>query len=269
MPNDLKIKYFFLNLNIHKILDICFLRNFKQPYFLYKHFISMKKILLALSIFTATITFAQKGTWVNLSDGKSFKNWHIYNHPGEPVNEKWKVVDGAFVFDKTAKSEFRVNDLISDKEYENFELELEWKIEGNGNSGIFYGVVEDKKYGTPYLTGPEIQVLDDEGHPDAKQGKDGNRKAGSLYDMISSASKAKPAGELNKVKIRKKDNVIKVWQNGQLAVTYPTAGPEWEKMVENSKFKGWEGFGKFSKGKIGLQDHGDVVSYRRIRIKEL
>ncbi|MBL0302311.1 MAG: DUF1080 domain-containing protein [Cytophagaceae bacterium] len=228
-----------------------------------------KNILLILALFSVILANAQKGKWVKLTDGKSFKNWHIYNHPGEPVNEKWKIVDGVFVFDKTAKSEFKINDLISDKEYENFELELEWKIAEKGNSGIFYGVVEDKKYSTPYLTGPEIQVLDDEGHPDAKQGKNGNRKAGSLYDVIPTASKAKPAGEWNKVKIKKLNNQVTVWQNSQLAVTYPSAGSEWDTMIEGSKFKGWEGFGKFSKGKIGLQDHGDVVSYRRIRIKEL
>ncbi len=232
----------------------------------------MKKYILSLFAFLmiSSLAFAQKkGKWTKLSDGKSFNNWHIYNHAGEPVNAKWKIVDGAFTFDKDAKSDWKVNDLVSDKAYENFELEMEWKIGNNGNSGIFYGVFEDPKFSTPYLTSPEIQVLDDEGHPDAKQGKDGNRKAGSLYDMIPSVSKAKPAGEWNKVKIKKLNNQVTVWQNGVLAVTYPTAGPEWEAMVKNSKFKGWEGFGKYPKGKIGLQDHGDEVSYRKIRIKEL
>ena len=230
-----------------------------------------KSIQLLLAILLASsVTIAQKkGKWVKLSDGKTFNNWHIYNHPGEPVNAKWRIMDGAFVFDNTAKSDWKINDLVTDKEYENFELELEWKIAKNGNSGIFYVVHEDAKYSTPYLTSPEIQVLDDEGHPDAKQGKNGNRKSGSLYDMIPSASKGKPAGEWNKVKIKKQGNQVTVWQNGVMAVTYPTSGPQWDAMVVDSKFKGWEGFGKYSKGKIGLQDHGNEVSFRKIRIKEM
>jgi Domain of Unknown Function (DUF1080) len=231
----------------------------------------MKKNLLILFALISinSLSFAQKGKWVKLTDGKTFTNWHIYNHAGEPVNAKWKIVDGAFVFDNTAKSDWKVNDLVSDKSYENFELELEWKIAAKGNSGIFYGVFEDPKYGTPYLTSPEIQVLDDEGHPDAKQGKNGNRKAGSLYDMIPSASKGKPAGEWNKVKIKKLNGQVTVWQNGVLAVTYPTSGPQWDAMVADSKFKGWEGFGKYPSGKIGLQDHGNEVSFKNVRIKEL
>lgn len=231
----------------------------------------MKKNILILFAFIliCNLSFAQKGKWVKLTDGKTFTNWHIYNHAGEPVNAKWKIVDGAFVFDNTAKSDWKVNDLVSDKSYENFELELEWKIAAKGNSGIFYGVFEDPKYGTPYLTSPEIQVLDDEGHPDAKQGKNGNRKAGSLYDMIPSASKGKPAGEWNKVKIKKLNGQVTVWQNGVLAVTYPTSGPQWDAMVADSKFKGWEGFGKYPSGKIGLQDHGNEVSFKNVRIKEL
>ncbi len=228
-----------------------------------------KHLIVGLICLSPMVTFAQKGKWIKLSDGKSFKNWHIYNHPGEPVNSKWKIEKKAFVFDPNGKSEWKVNDLVTDKDYENFDLTLEWKIEKGGNSGIFYSIKEDPKANTPYASGPEIQVLDDENHPDAKQGKNGNRKAGSLYDMIPSASKAKPYGEWNKVRVLKKDNVVTIWQNGTFAVTYPTAGPGWDAMVEDSKFKGWPLFGKFSSGKIGIQDHGNVVAFRKIKIMEL
>lgn len=114
------------------------------------------------------------------------------------------------------------------------------------------------------MSGPEIQVLDDENHPDAKEGKNGNRRGGSLYDMIPSASKAKPFYTWNSVKILKKDNIITIWQNGILPVSYPTSGSEWDAMVVDSKFNGWKEFGKYGSGKIGLQDHGNIVSFRKI-----
>ncbi len=196
--------------------------------------------------------------------------WHVFNHPGEPVSGKWTIdKEGAFVFDPNGSSDWDVNDIVTNEDYEDFELQLEWKIGKGGNSGIFYGVIEDPKLHTPYMSGTEIQVLDDENHPDAKQGKNNNRKGGSLYDMIPSASAAKPYDQWNSVTIKRKDNIITIWQNGVLAVTYPTSGEGWDAMVENSKFKGWEHFGKYSIGKIGLQDHGNVVSFRNIRIREL
>jgi hypothetical protein len=119
------------------------------------------------------------------------------------------------------------------------------------------------------MSGPEIQVLDDANHPDAKAGKNGNRKAGSLYDMIPTASPAKVVGEWNKVKILKKNNQVTVWQNGQLSVSYPSSGPGWEAILKDSKFDGWKDFGKYSSGNIGLQDHGNVVAYRKIKIRKL
>lgn len=226
-------------------------------------------LILLFTVIVSYGSFAQKCKWKKLTDGKTFNNWHIYNHPGEPISGKWKVENGAFVFDPKGNSDWKVNDLVSDNEYENFELVLEWKIEKGGNSGIFYGVKEDEKLRTPYISGPEIQVLDDENHPDAKKGKNGNRKAGSLYDMIPSASIAKPYDNWNKVKILKKDGSISVFQNGKLAVSYATEGEVWNTMVADSKFKGWEHFGMYSKGKIGLQDHGNVVAFRKIKIREL
>lgn len=227
------------------------------------------KFSLLVILLSSTTLLAQKAKWTKLSDGKTFNNWHIYNHPGEPVSGKWTISKKAFVFNPAGESDWKVNDLVTDKDYENFEMVLEWKIEKGGNSGIFYGIKESNELKTPYVSGPEIQVLDDENHPDAKQGKNGNRKAGSLYDMIPSASKAKPFDNWNKVKIVKKDNVVSVFQNGVLAVTYPSTGEGWDGMVQNSKFKGWKEFGRYASGKIGLQDHGNVVAFRKIKIREL
>lgn len=207
---------------------------------------------------------AQKGKWVKLFDGKTIKGWHSWQESS--VNPGWKVEDGAIVL-----AEKGGKDLVTDKEYGDFELELEWKISEGGNSGIIYHVIEDKKYCCPYSTGPEIQILDDVKHPDAKAGKDGNHKSASLYDMIppSDFTATKPAGEWNKAKVVIKNGRGESWLNGKKLVEFSTMGPEWDKLVANSKFKTWDGFGASQKGKIALQDHGNKVSFKNIRIKEL
>jgi len=230
----------------------------------------MNKVLKGLSALAMVVlcfsfaAHAQKGKWVSLFDGKTIDQWHIYNKEG--VDPKWQVEDGAIVL--TAGG---AGDLVTNKAYGDFELELEWKISEGGNSGIMYHVVEDPKFKAPYYTGPEVQVLDNERHPDAKQGKNGNRTASSLYDMLPPTvpSAYKPAMEWNKVKIVIKDGKATHYMNGKKVVEYPTSGPVWDKMVSESKFASWEAFGKSSTGKIALQDHGNKVWFRNIRIKEL
>ena len=220
--------------------------------------------LFALSLGSTDVQAQKKGKWVTLFDGKSFNGWHSWQ--SDKVLPQWKIEDGAMVL-----AEKGGKDLVTDKEYGDFELELEWKISEKGNSGIIYHVIEDKKYCCPYSTGPEIQVLDDEKHPDAKAGKAGNHKSGSLYDILPPTDFAavKPAGQWNKAKIVIKAGKGESWLNGKKVVDFPTQGVEWDALVANSKFKTWEGFGSFQKGKIALQDHGDKVSYRNVRIKEL
>lgn len=204
-----------------------------------------------------------KAEWKTLFDGKTTKGWHKYL--AKEASPLWKVEDKALVL--TGKD---AGDLVTDAEYGDFELELEWKIAEGGNSGIMYHVQEDPKFRATYSTGPEVQVLDDARHPDAKNGKNGNRVAGSLYDMLPPTKNVtKPAGQWNKIRLIIKGGKAEHYMNGTKIVEYPTAGPEWDKMVEDSKFKGWEGFGKYAKGHIALQDHGDKVWYRNIRIREL
>jgi hypothetical protein len=216
-----------------------------------------------------TVDVVQEPEWTVLFDGSSFDGWHFYN--GGEVMEPWKLEDGAMVlYPPESKPEGANYNLVTDTEFTDFVLSLEWKIAEGGNSGIFWGVKEDEKYGEPYLTGPEIQVLDDERHPDAQNGTD--RLAGALYDMVSPSTKAvKPAGEWNAVEImiNHKTNEGRVMLNGTKIVEFPVEGEGWNELVANSKFADWEAFGAFKKGKIGVQDHGDVVAFRNIKIKEL
>lgn len=212
---------------------------------------------------------APESEWVVLFDGTSFDGWKGYNQ--EAVPEAWKIEDGAMVLNiPDPRPEGANYNLVTERTFHNFVLSLEWKIAEGGNSGVFWGVEELEKFGQPYDTGPEIQVLDNERHPDAKNGT--THQAGALYDMVApSAEVCKPAGQWNamEITIDYANQNGKVSLNGTEIVTFPLGNQAWDDMVANSKFDGWEGFGKYPVGKIGLQDHGDQVSYRNIKIKPL
>ena len=186
------------------------------------------------------------------------------------MSSAWVVEDGAMVLpDGTGSG--KGNNIVTDKEYTNFELSMEWKIVEGGNSGIFWGVKEGEGYKTPYQTGPEIQVLDNERHPDSFN-KPNYHQAGALYDMVQpSQNVCKPAGEWNHVliSINYNTNKASVKLNDVEIVTFALTGPDWDALVADSKFSDWDDFAKFKTGKIGLQDHGDGVSYRNINIREL
>jgi len=161
-------------------------------------------------------------------------------------------------------------DIIFDKEFQNFTVSLEWKISEGGNSGIFYLGQEELDY--VWMTAPEMQVLDNVNHPDAKLGTDNNRQAGSLYDLIpAKPQNAKPVGEWNKVEITVYKGTVVHTQNGVNVVEYHLWTPEWNELVAGSKFpalnKDWAEVA--SKGYFGLQDHGDDVWFRNIKLKEL
>ncbi|WP_375326060.1 DUF1080 domain-containing protein [Flagellimonas sp. GZD32] len=215
------------------------------------------------------IEVVEEPEWTVLFDGTSFVGWHFYN--GGEVTEPWVLEDGAMVlYTPDPRPEGANYNLVTDKEYTDFVLTLEWNIAEGGNSGFFWGVKEGEKHSQPFYTGPEIQVLDDERHPDAKNGED--RLAGSLYDIVPpSENSVNPAGEWNSVElmINHKTNEGHVIQNGVKIVEFPVNSPEWDALVAKSKFADWEDFAKFTTGKIGVQDHGDKVSFRNIKIKEL
>lgn len=207
--------------------------------------------------------------WVVLFDGKTFNGWRFYN--GGEITSPWTIENGTMVFAGREKGSSPEFNIITEEKFKNFELSLEWKISEAGNSGIFWGVHEKEDLLEPYRTGPEIQVLDNERHPDA-QANPKYHQAGALYDMVQPAHDVcKPAGEWNAVllKIDHRTNKGSVTLNGTLIVEFPVHGEGWDELVANSKFKDWEHFGKYPLGHIGLQDHEDKVWYRNIKIKKL
>ncbi len=210
--------------------------------------------------------FPAKKGWKSLFDGKSKKGWHIYR--GEATGESWQVENGILMFVPIKKPGIKTGgDLTTDEEYENYHLSLEWKISEVGNSGIIFGVKEDSMFKKSYLTGMEMQVLDNDKHPDAKIIK---HRAGDLYDLISSTKEnLKPVGEWNQAEVIYYNNTLQLILNGETVVSTTVGDDNWNKLVAGSKFRTMKGFGTFRKGRIVLQDHGDKVWFRNIKLKQL
>ncbi len=191
------------------------------------------------------------------------KGWHVYGH--KPLNDSWSVQDGTIFFDKSKKA---IGDLLTDKQYENFHLKYDWKISPNGNSGLIFWIQEDTvKYKQTYHTGPEMQVLDNDGHKDGKIPK---HRAGNLYDLIQGKEGAvKPVGEWNTAEIISNKGKLEFILNGISVLSTNYGDDNWKQMVAGSKFKQWPDFGTVFKGYIGLQNHDCDVWYKNIVIKKL
>lgn len=242
------------------------------------NFISMQKKIMKLAAAAAVVASvslmackAQRGAsattpghgWESLFDGHDLKGWHSYlkDKPGTD----WKAADGAIMLDAAAGG--TGGDLVTDAEYGNFELELDWKISETGNSGIIFLVHEDARYPHTYMTGPEMQVLD---NVKASDNKKKNHLAGSLYDLIpADPSVVHPAGSWNHVKMRLDKGRLTFWMNGHQVVDTRLWDDGWKKMIAASKFHQWPEFATYRKGHLALQDHGHTVWYRNIRIRQL
>ena len=210
--------------------------------------------------------------WIVLFDGTSTEGWRGYGM--ESIPPRWIIEDGAFYMPGSGRGEAGAEDggdIIYDKKFKNFHLKLSWKIGKGGNSGIFYLGQETPEFDAIWQTAPEMQVLE-ESHIDWNLGKDGNRRAGSLYDLIPAVPQnVKPAGEWNDVEIIVYNGTVVHKQNGEQVLEYHLWTPKWEEMIAGSKFpeynENWANVA--SEGYIGLQDHGDDVWYKDIKIKEL
>lgn len=242
----------------------------------------MKKLtgLVALLLVLSSGLFAQSSSspnilttteqstgWKLLFDGKTKNGWHVFNNKTD--GSAWKVDDGVLYLDPKAKGPKGEGggDIISEEEFENFHFMSEWKLDSGGNSGIIIQAQEDPKYRYAWVTGPEIQIIDNDRHADAKNKK---HRAGDLYDLVAAAPETVRAiGEWNLMEVIAKDGKLDILLNGTKVVSTTQWDDNWSKLVSESKFKSMPDFGKFSKGKISLQDHGNKVYFRNIKIRRL
>lgn len=192
-----------------------------------------------------------------LFDGATLAGWRGYRQDGPPAG--WQVVDG------TLTRVGEGGDLVTVGEYDDFVLDFEWRVAPGGNSGVMFRVTEDYDY--PWETGPEYQVLDDAGHPD---GKDPRTSAASNYAMHAPLVDAtRPAGEWNQARLRVCGPVVEHWLNGHKVVEYELGGADWKARVAASKWKDRPDYGQRQRGHIVLQDHGDRVSFRGLKLQPL
>jgi len=196
--------------------------------------------------------------WELLFDGHSLDGWRGYNRQDMP--DGWAAQDGTLTTSGRGDG-----DIITDRTFTDFELSLDWRVEAGGNSGVFYRAAEGQEQ--IYWSAPEMQVLDDERHPD---GQDPRTSAGSDYALYGAErGVVHPAGEWNHVRIVVRGSHVEHWLNGVRVVTYDLGSSEWERLVAASKFADWPAYGRAASGHIGLQDHGDPVWFRNIKIREL
>lgn len=219
----------------------------------------------------------KKEGWKLLWDGKTTEGWRGAKIDKFPEGG-WNIEDGILSVDKGDGGEStNGGDIVTIKKYRNFELEADFKLTKGANSGIKYFVDTELNMGKGSSIGCEYQILDDKVHPDAKKGVSGNRTLGSLYDLITADAqfyspneKSKRLnGGWNRAKIVVNGNNVEHYLNGIKILEYERGTQQWRALVAYSKYKNWPKFGEAEEGHILLQDHGDVVSYRNIKIKEL
>lgn len=220
-------------------------------------------VVCGIGIMTAqqganTLTAAEKADgWKLLFDGKTTTGWRAFKSATPPAG--WQATDGELV------RQDKGGDLMTADQFDNFELRLEWKVTKNGNSGIMYRVTDQGSQ--TYETGPEFQILDNAGH---KDGQDPITSAGSNYALYPPARDVtRPVGEWNQVRLILNGAHVEHWMNGVKLLEYELWSEDWDKRVKASKFAKMPGYGRAKRGHLVLQDHGDLVAFRNIKIKPL
>ncbi len=200
--------------------------------------------------------------WTLLFNGTSLDGWRGYKQP-DATTSRWRVADGTLTLEKNDGKDTRgARDIITTAAYDSFELAWEWRVSEGGNSGLKYFVLEDQNS----AIGHEYQLIDDERHADAKVGP--HRQTAALYDVMAAAARPlRPAGQWNQSRVLVNGRHVEHWLNGTRVLQYELESAELKKAVAGSKFKDIARFGTVVKGHVLLQDHGDQVSYRNIKIK--
>jgi hypothetical protein len=240
----------------------------------------MKKSIIFVLLLTTISVIAQKPNtltpkekkmgWKLLFDGKTMNGWR--NFYKKDLAGAWQVSDNSIMLDDSFKEGWMAKgggEITTDGIYENYEFTIDWKISEGGNSGIIFNAQEDDEKKHPYSwgTGPEFQVLDNEKHDDGKIPK---HRAGNLYDIFKyEPENVKPQGEWNKAMIQQKNGHVKLFVNGKMVIEYTIGSDEYKKAVAESKFKDDPMWGTYTKGHIVLQDHGNRVWYRNIKVRKL
>lgn len=206
----------------------------------------------------------KRAGWALLFDGSTLTGWRGYKRT-DAAATRWKIEDGMLTVDPAGGKDTRgALDLITAATYDNFELTFEWRVAQGGNSGVKYFVLEDRDA----AIGHEYQIIDDERHADAKIGP--KRQTSAFYDVLAASNRPlRPAGAFNLSRIVVRGNTVEHWLNGTKVLEYQLGTPELQAAIDQSKFKGIDRFGKLQKGHILLQDHGDRVWYRNVKIRKM